>query len=217
VTPVSGARKRIVHGFRVHQLARSLPCGFTMFQISLAEHVRLSFGSALAAYEGHAEAAATLSRRSSYARLALLAVSGIGAVVSAITVSGGYGWHVTSAILAVAVFASSATYVGMNQQLLVYGHRVSASKLWVVCEKYRALLAEIQEGLIDLPSLQDRRTALLTEYAAVLELAAPDDRHTYEIAKEALSGPRGEGYPDSLIDRYLPHAARKQAPASGPS
>ena len=188
-----------------------------MFQISLAEHVRLSFGSALAAYEGHAEAAATLSRRSSYARIALLAVSGLTAVVAGTTISGGYGWHVASAILAVAVFASSAAYVGMNQQLLIYGHRVSASKLWVVCEKYRALLAEMQEGLLDLPALQDRRSALLSEYAAVLELAAPDDRYTYEIAKAALSGPKGGGYPDSLIDRYLPQAARKQAPASGPS
>ena len=108
-----------------------------MFQISLAEHVRLSFGSALAAYEGHAEAAARLSRRSSYARIALLAVSGLAAVVNGITISSGYGWHVTSAILTVAVFASCATYVGMNQPLLIYGHRVSASKLWVVCEKYR--------------------------------------------------------------------------------
>ena len=188
-----------------------------MFQISLAEHVRLSFGSALAGYEGHAEAAARLSRRSSYARIALIALSGLAAIVNGITISSGYGWHVTSAILTVAVFASCATYVAMNQPLLIYGHRVSASKLWVVCEKYRALLAEMQEGLIDLPTLQDRRSALLTEYAAVLELAAPDDRFTYEIARQALSGPRGDGYPDSLIDRYLPQAARKQATASGPS
>jgi hypothetical protein len=188
-----------------------------MFQITLAEHVRLSFGSALTAYEGHAQAAATLSRRSSYARLGLLALSGLAAIVNGIAISGGYALHLSGAILAVAVFACCATYVGMNQQLLIYGHRLSAAKLWVVCEKYRALLAEMHEDLIDLPALQDRRTALLAEYAAVLEQAAPDDRYTYEIAKEALGGPRGDGYPDSFIDRYLPPAARKQAPASGPS
>ena len=186
-----------------------------MFQISLAEHVRLSFGSALAAYEGHAEAAAKLSRRASHARLALLGLSGLAALVSAFAVPGGYGWQLTGAILTVIVFGACATYVGMNQPLRVYGHRVSAAKLWVVCEKYRALLAEMQEDLIDLAALQERRNALLTEYAAVIELAAPDDRYTYEIAKAALSGPRGDGYPDALIDRYLPHALRKHATASG--
>jgi hypothetical protein len=188
-----------------------------MFQITLAEHVRLSFGSAVAAYEGHAEAAATLARRSSYARLALLGISGLAAVAGSVAVPGGYGWQLTSAILSVAVFAACAVYVGLNQHLLIYGHRISAAKLWVICEKYRALLAEMQDDLIDLPALQNRRNALLTEYAEVIELAAPDDRYTYEIAKAALSGPRGDGYPDSLIDRYLPHALRKEAPAAGPS
>ncbi len=112
-----------------------------MFQITLAEHVRLSFGSALAAYEGHAEAAAALSRRSSHARLALLGLSGLAAIVYAIAAYGGSGWQITAGVLTVVVFAACATYVGMNQQLLVYGHRVSAAKLWVLCEKYRGLLA----------------------------------------------------------------------------
>jgi hypothetical protein len=188
-----------------------------MFQITLAEHVRLSFGSALAAYEGHAEAAAKLSRRSSHARLALLGISSLAAVVSAIAVPNGSGWQITAAILAVAVFAACATYVGTNQHLLIYGHRLSAAKLWVVCEKYRALLAEMQDEVIDLPSLQQRRNALLGEYASVIELAAPDDRYTYEIAKNALAGPGKDGFPDSLIDRYLPRALHKQATASGPS
>ena len=188
-----------------------------MFQITQAEHVRLSFGSALAAYEGHAEAAARLSLRSSYARIALLALSGTSAVVSAVAVPGGHGLHLAAAVMAVAVFAACATYVGVNQQPLIYGHRVSAAKLWVICEQYRALLGEMHEDLVDQPSLQARRQELLSGYAAVLELAAPDDRYTYEIAKEALSGPRGHGYPDSLIDRYLPEGLRKQVPASGPS
>lgn len=188
-----------------------------MFQITLSDHVRLSFGSALAAYEGHAEAAAKLARRNSYSKLALLGLSGVAAAVSAISVQGGYASQLAAAILAAAVFAACATFVGVNQQLLVYGHRSSAAKLWVICEKYRALLAEMQEDLIDLPSLQNRRNALVAESAAVIEQAAPDDRYTYEIARDALSGSRGRGFPDSLIDRYLPQGLRKQSPSAGPS
>jgi conflict system pore-forming effector with SLATT domain len=184
-----------------------------MFQITLVDHVRLSFGSALAAYEGHSEAAARLTRQTSYAKMALLGLSGLAAIVSAIAVENRYAWQLLSAIFTALVFAACAVYVGLNQQPLIYGHRASATRLWVICEKYRALLAEMHENVIDLPTLNERRNALLTESAAVMEHAAPDDRYTYQIAKDALSGPRKGGYPDSLIDQYLPRPLRKEAPA----
>ena len=186
-----------------------------MFQITLVDHVRLSFGSALAAYEGHAEAAARLTRLTSYAKIGLLGLSGLTTVFCAIAVGNARAWQMTAAIFAGAVFATSAVFIAFNKQPLIYGHRASASKLWIVCEKYRALLAEMHENAIDLQTLQERRNALVAEAAAVLEHAAPDDRYTYQIAKEALSGPRKGGYPDSLIDQYLPPRLRKAASAPG--
>src|SRR5260221_4577936 len=136
-----------------------------MFQITLSDHVRLSFGSALAAYEGHAEAAAKLGRRNSYSKLALLGLSGVATVVSAVAVQGGYGWQMAAAILTAAVFGSCAMYIGVNQQLLGYGHRASAAKPWVICVQYLPLLSEMREDLIGLPSLQSPRNAGPTESA----------------------------------------------------
>lgn len=188
-----------------------------MFQISLVDHVRLSFGSVLASYEAHADAAAKLARWNSYGKLVLLALSGLSAGLGAMAVAGGFAWQMAAAVLSAVVFGTCAAYVAMNQQPLMYGHRVSAAKLFVICEKYRALLAEMHDELIDVPSMQQRRNALLTETAAVLEQSAPDDRYTYEIAREALSGRKGAGYPDSLVDRYLPQTLRKEPPAVAPS
>lgn len=196
------------------ELARTLPSECQMFQITLVDHVRLSFASVLAAYEGHAEAAAKIGRWNSYAKLILLGLSGLTAATGTLAIQGGPGWQRTTAVLTAVVFGCCAAYVALNQQPLMYGHRISAAKLWVVCEKYRALLAEMHDEVLDLPALQERRNALLTEAAAVLEQSAPDDRYTYEIAREALSGPKGTGYPDSLIDRYLPVSLRKEPPAS---
>lgn len=184
-----------------------------MFQITVVDHVRLSFASILAAYEGHADAAAKLARWSSYAKRILIALAGITATVAAIAVQGGSRWQVATAVLAAVLFGSCAIYVALDHQPRMYGHRRSTAKLWVICEQYRALLAEMHDDLVDLPSLRDRRNALLSEAAAVLEHSAPDDRYTYEIARSALSGPKGAGYPDWLIDRYLPEALRKGPPA----
>jgi len=185
-----------------------------MFHITLIDHVRLSFGSALAAYEGHAEAAARLTRVSSYARISLVTLAGIAAILGALAIGNGYVWQIAAAIAAAAVFAASGAYLAFNQQALIYGHRSSASKLWVVCEKYRALLAEMHANVIDLAALQDRRTALLEEASRVLEHAAPDDRYTYQIARDALAGTRHGGYPDSFIDQYLPPPLRKVDPST---
>ena len=183
-----------------------------MFQISLVDHVRLSFATVLAAYEGHADAAARLAKWNSYAKIALLALSGLAAAAGTIAVQGGANWQRATAVLTALLFGCCAGYVALNHQPLMYGHRISAAKLWIVCEKYRALLGEMHDDLVDLPGLQQRRSELLTEAATVLEQAAPDDRYTYELAREALSGPKGKGYPDWLIDRYLPESLRKEPP-----
>ena len=189
------------------------PWSSTMFQITVVDHVRLSFASILAAYEGHADAAAKLARWTSYAKRVLIALAGITAAIAAIAVKGGYGWQIATAILTAVLFGWCATFVALDHQPRMYGHRRSTARLWVICEKYRALLAEMHDDLVDLPTLRDRRNALVSEAAAVLEQSAPDDRYTYEIAKAALSGPQGAGYPDWLIDRYLPEPLRKAPPA----
>ena len=61
-------RTRICARIPPHELARCLPWSSTMFQITVVDHVRLSFASILAAYEGHADAAAKLARWNSYAQ-----------------------------------------------------------------------------------------------------------------------------------------------------
>jgi hypothetical protein len=180
-----------------------------MFQITLIDHLRLSFGTAVAAYEGHAAAAARLARWNSFAKMGMLGLAALTAGVAGMSAQGGGAWHIAAAILAAIVFGACAGYVALNQQPLIYGHRASAARLWIVCEKYRALLAEVHADIIDSAALQERRNALLEESAAVLEQTAPDDRYTYEIARQALSGAGGAGYPDALIDRYLPEPLRK--------
>jgi hypothetical protein len=188
-----------------------------MFQVSMVDHVRLSFASALAAYEAHADAAARLARWNSYAKLILLSLSGLATVTGVVATQAGFFWQVTTALLTAGVFGTCAAYISLNQQPLMYGHRVSAAKLWVICEKYRGLMAEMREERIDLPALQQRRNELIAETAAVLEHSAPDDRYTFEIARESLSGPRGAGYPDWVIDRYLPASLRKEPPPQNPA
>ena len=187
-----------------------------MFQLSIIDHIRLSFGSVIAAYEGHADAGARLSRWGWYARLATLCLAAAATVLSGIALQAGHGFQIGAMAAATATLAVSAGYIAFDPTPRIYGHRSSAARLWVVCEHYRALLAEVHDNLVDVPAIRERRNALLLETAAVLEKAPPDDRYTYEIARKALSGAQGAGFSDADLDRYLPRSLRKGTDAPVP-
>jgi len=71
-----------------------------MFQLESADYVRLTYESLRQAYEAHAEAAARLSRFSSYFRLVTLGLSGTAAVLAAIAISSGWLAFVIGVVIA---------------------------------------------------------------------------------------------------------------------
>jgi hypothetical protein len=188
--------------------------GVPVFQLSVVDHIRLSFGSVVTAYEGHAEAAARLALWGWYAKVVTMSAVALSAVLSGAALSAGRGLQIGAAIAATAALAACAGYVAFDPQPRIYGHRASAARLWLLCENYRALLAEVHDELLDLSALKERRAELLRDAAAVLEHTSPDDRYSYEIARKALKGLGGAGYSDADVDRYLPASLRKQTTAA---
>jgi len=177
-----------------------------MFHLETGDYVRLTYESLKQAYEAHAEAAAKLSRFSSYFRLATLALTGGAAVLSAIAMSGGRATQVAAAVLAACAFGACATYIGYDQQPRIYGHRASAARIWVIVEKYRALVSDLDAGTMDTRTLHERRNALLYEASDIFERVAPDDRFTFDIARRALGGRAAR--PDPATPPPPPAAAR---------
>ena len=164
-----------------------------MFTTDVAEYVRLSYDTLEDACRAHAEAAVRLAHWSTVFRVATLATTGIAAAVAIAAAP----WRPAElvrrvcAITAACAFVACAAYVGFNQQPRIHGHRACSARLWVVCEKYRELLAEMHDERIALAVLRERRHGLLQEAAAVFEHVAPADRYTFEIAKRALGSRSG--------------------------
>jgi hypothetical protein len=162
-----------------------------MFNVHPVEYVRRSFETLEDACQAHADAAVKLARWSTLFRVLTLASTGVAAGMAVAAATWRPSWYIAAAVAAVCAFATCAAYVGFNQQPRIHGHRACSARLWVVCEKYRELLADMQEGQIDLSVLRDRRNALLQEAAAVFEHVAPADRYTFTIAQRALGARSG--------------------------
>ena len=77
---------------------------------------------------------------------------------------------------ATALVGLAAAVQALDFEARAFAHRACAAQLWLLCEKYRALLAEVHDGLIDLAQTTARRDALMREVQNVYEHALPADR-----------------------------------------
>jgi hypothetical protein len=80
--------------------------------------------------------------------------------------------------------------------------------LWLICERYRGLLTEIQDGLVDDAAILRRREALTDHVHAIYEQGFPLDQQAYESMRQLSLETSGEAITDAQIDRLVP-VARK--------
>jgi hypothetical protein len=180
-----------------------------MFQLSLVDHIRLSFGSVVGAYRGHTAAALRLARWDWYSKIATLALVGLATAAALLAVRYGGAFQMIAAVMIAIAFAMLAVHIAFDPAPRLYGHRAHAARLWVICEQYRALLTEVHDELLDVPTITARRDALLQEFGALFAQSPPADQQTYAIAQKALSGAQLGGYSDQELDQFLPAALRR--------
>lgn len=192
-----------------------------MFQVTLLDHIRLSFGGVIHAYRAHTEFAERLTRRMWQIRIAELLLLG-GALAAAITsaIRGDVRYAIVAAVLSGIALAVFTLYVAVNLEARIYAHRWCASRLWLIREKYRGLLSEVRDGILDVDTLRQRRDGLLNELHAIDEHAPLLDRPVYQSARQSLATAGEAVMTDEEIDRFLPQSLRKTssaAPASAPA
>ena len=183
-----------------------------MFQITLLDHIRLSFGGVIHAYKAHNAIAERLTRRLWQLRIGELLLLG-GALAAAVTAAyrGDMRYAVASAVLSGAALALFTLYVAINMEARIYAHRWCASRLWLIRERYLALLSEMRDGVLSPEGVRERRDQLLAEQHAIDDHAPLIDRPTLQTARQALAGAAEAAFTDAEIDTFLPQSLRKEA------
>jgi hypothetical protein len=170
-----------------------------MFSLSVVEHVRLNFSLAVQNYTVHARAAERLAAVTLRFRIAILVSFAI--ATGAIVVSlfrPGREYQIAAAVLAGLALAGQTLFMALGLENRVYAHRWFAHRLWLVCDRYRSLLAEIQDGLVDDAAILRRREILSEQVHAVYEQAFPIDQRAYETARQPLHGSENLSGPEQL-------------------
>jgi hypothetical protein len=186
-----------------------------MFQLSVVDHIRLSFGDVVCSYKAHTSAAERLARRGWQLKMTVLSFLGLG-VVAGVTsvVSALRPFQIISAVLAGLGFVGYAAYLAFDFDPRVNAHRSCAARFWLLREQYRALLTEIQDGLLDVSQVKERRDQLIHEVHGVYEQAPETDRQAYGLVRRGLSSASAEAVSDAEIDQFLPQSAQKGKPTA---
>lgn len=155
-----------------------------MFSLMVNDHVRLDAEHAAQNYAVHARAAERLVRFAFAAKVvmaSLLAMATAAAIANLLFQTRGV--QIAAAAAAAVALIAFALYAVFGLESRVVAHRAFAHRLWLVSERYRSLMAEINEGAVDRPSLLQRRDELIHEMHAIYERGFGVDQRGYENAR----------------------------------
>jgi hypothetical protein len=180
-----------------------------MFGLSVVDHLRLAFGHVVQNYNVHARASerwATLALKARVTVLVLFIAATASMVVSLLRDGGRF--QIAATIVAGVAVAAYALYIALGLESRVAAHRACAHRLWLMCERYRALLAEIRDGLLDKDEVLRRRDELIQQTHAVYEQAFSVDQQAFESVRQLSTTGSHGGLTDREIDEFLPESLK---------
>jgi hypothetical protein len=186
-----------------------------MFSSSVVDQVRLSFGHVVQNYTIHARVAERLAARGLRVRMAILALLALAVIATVLSTFFGHVFQIAAAIAAGLALVGYTIYVATNIETRLQAHRSLAHRLWLMCERYRSLLAEVQDGLLDHAAILERREKLIDQVHAIYEQGFSMDQQAFETARQPPGNPgnniEGAGFSEQQIDQYLPASIRSSA------
>jgi hypothetical protein len=176
-----------------------------MFDLTLVDHLRMSFGHVIHRHRAHTQVAHSRTRWNRGLRAAeALLMTGVAVATLGAAFGRGYAYGVASAVLAILALAVLLLHVIFDPERSAQAHAVCAAQLWHIREQYRALLSDLSDGAIDVDTARRRRDELTTELRGVYENAPPADHQAYQTAGESLRTADERALADEEIDQFLP-------------
>jgi hypothetical protein len=155
-----------------------------MFSLTVIDHVRLDSEHIAQNYTVHARAAERLVGFVSTFRIViaiLLAVATCTAIGSILFP--GRNTQIAAIVAVTIAFISFSVYVVLALEARLYAHRSFAHSLWMVSARYRSLLAEINDGIVDGPEVLRRRDELIHDVHALYEFSFGVDQAGHEALR----------------------------------
>jgi hypothetical protein len=181
-----------------------------MFELTLIDHLRLTFGHVVYRHKTHSQFAHDRARRSRWLKVIEAAL--MAAVVGTATaVAFGKGQIYATltgvfAAMAVAALVVDLTFdFGRSAQM----HAWCANRLWLIREEYRALLADLADGALDIEAARHRRDALMHELHTIYASVPPAEAPAYQAAARAIGTVDEAALADEEIETFIRKSSKE--------
>jgi SMODS and SLOG-associating 2TM effector domain family 4 len=155
-----------------------------MFSLTVVDHVRLDSDHIAKNYTVHARAAERIVGIVFACRIGITALLAIATSTTIATLLlPGRGYQIAAVVATTLAFFAFATYAVLGLEARLYAHRAFVHRLWIISERYRSLLAEVQEGIVEGPVLLQRRDELIHDVHAIYEFGFGVDQKGYESVR----------------------------------
>ena len=152
-----------------------------MFALTVADQVRLDSQHVEQNYTVHARAAERVARAVFVSRIVIAALLTTATLVSvAAVLAPARAYQIASVVTTSMALLVFGVYAALGLEARVCAHRALAHRLWLAAERYRSLLAEVHEGIIDNVALLERRDKLITQVHTIYELGLAADQAGHE-------------------------------------
>ncbi len=180
-----------------------------MFELTLFDHLRMTFGHVANRHKAHLQLAYERARWSRRAQAAeALLVAGVFFTSLNIALGSRREYAIAGAILAALALGLLLIRLTFDFDASARAHGLWASRLWLVRERYQAVLSDLADGAIDIETARVRRDALMSEMAAVYQ-----DASAHGVAQDRAQGDAPAAHDaaltDDQIDMFLPGSLRK--------
>jgi len=181
-------------------------------QLTLLDHLRLTFGHVVYRHRAHSHLARSLARWSRRLRAAeALWMVAVAYTAGAAAFNKGQSYAIASAILAGLALVTLLVHLTIDLDVPAQTHSVCAGRLWLIRERYRALMTDLVDGGVDLDGARRGRDELMNELHAIYERAAMVDHEAYKSAAQAVAALDDVSLTDEEIDLFLPKSLHKSS------
>jgi len=180
-----------------------------MFELSLSDHLRLTFGHIVYRQKAHARVAHTRVVAGRIVR-GLEAAFMLGVALTSLEAAYGRGdgYVIASAALGVLALIVLLVHLTFDLDASARAHASAAARLWQIREEYRGVLSDLHDGAIDPAAARQRRDALTSTLRDFLEHAPFVASQPYQ-ADERGAAVDEPALTDAQIDAYLPKSLQK--------
>ena len=174
--------------------------------------VRECYGRVVYSHKTHEKCADILLSRLSTIKLWQIILSSIttAGFIAAIFGAGAIG-AVIGVLVSTTLLVLNAYTKNYDLGELAQKHRQAAADLWLIREKYLALITDLRVGKESLEKITSRRDELLEDLHGVYSGAPSTTYQAYKKAQEALQQYEEMTFSDDEIDALLPMELRRAA------